>query len=394
MSLVTRDNRVSVKQFASIPALIGLPAIMRSAPSVSVDLNEGCMVTKLVKYTHQLAHFVNAVRTGDSGDIEKIIEELAIIPFEDFTLDSPCNLAFLESYIHTSMDLYAFIAIVPSSSTLDELIQMVKSDNDVRQRAIDRQGLMVYRSLNFTAPCFVNPQYELLALHPEHFLPNGSPLTVYDHATGEYKNYVAARDQCLRETVDPRSRRLPPFHHDAETREDFLHLNVYLVALNAEIKFRRYLEMVRARPPPTPLPDHVLSLMHRTIELVSLLYWRPTPTKGSKGERILAEKLASSRKNPGRASRPDPAKTMERRSSEEWGMEEEEDLQIPSNISAPSRRRQKFHWPEDMDLEARMAYGRALMSGHDGDYDPALYEDAFAIGDAIDTWQQSVSPEN
>lgn len=80
MSLVNRDNRISVKRFASIPALKGLPAIMRSGSSVSgvssfrgpgreVDLNEGCMVTKLFKYTHQLAHFVNAVRAGDPGDV-------------------------------------------------------------------------------------------------------------------------------------------------------------------------------------------------------------------------------------------------------------------------------------------------------------------------------------
>ena len=80
MSLVTKDNRISVKQFAAVPALVGLPAITRPTPTVSsvssfqgpeggVDLNEGCMVTKLVKYTHQLAHFVNAVRAGDPADV-------------------------------------------------------------------------------------------------------------------------------------------------------------------------------------------------------------------------------------------------------------------------------------------------------------------------------------
>jgi hypothetical protein len=179
----------------------------------------------------------------------------------------------------------------------------------------------------FTAPCFDNPQYELVALHPEHFLPKGCPLLVYDHETRTYKNYVAARDRCLRETVDPSSHRLPPFRHravsGASSKPD-----VYLVALNAEIKFRRYLKMVEATPPPTPLPDHVLSLIHRTIELVRLIYWQPTPTKGSKGERVLAQqKLAGE--------------------------------EVPSN----RRRARKFQWPDDWDLEARMAYGRALMGG-------------------------------
>jgi hypothetical protein len=80
MSLVTKDNRISVKQFAAVPALVGLPAITRSTPTVSgvscfggpeggVDLHEGCMVTKLVKYTHQLVHFVNAVHEGDPADV-------------------------------------------------------------------------------------------------------------------------------------------------------------------------------------------------------------------------------------------------------------------------------------------------------------------------------------
>jgi hypothetical protein len=127
MSLVTKDNRISVKQFAAIPALAGLPAITRSAPSVSgvssfqgpedsgVNLNEGCMVTKVIKYTHQLGQFVNAVRGEDPSIVvsrlssqkwlpgliaelpqEKIIDDLAITGLEDFTLNHRSNLAFCE----------------------------------------------------------------------------------------------------------------------------------------------------------------------------------------------------------------------------------------------------------------------------------------------------------
>jgi len=235
MSFLTKDNRISVKKFAAVPALAGLPAIMRSAPSVSgvsscpgpkdsdVDLKEGCMVTKVIKYSHRLVQFVNAVRGEDPSVVvsscplgnvclldeppqKEIIDDLAITPHEEFTLNNPCNLAFLEPSIHASLGLYAFIAITPSASTLEELIQMVQSDNGDRQRDINC-GDLTWRTLCFTAPCFANPQYELVALHPEHFLPNGFPLTVYDHETGTYKNYVAARDRCLRETADPSSQR-------------------------------------------------------------------------------------------------------------------------------------------------------------------------------------------
>ncbi|KAH9988099.1 hypothetical protein BJV74DRAFT_840036 [Russula compacta] len=60
--------------------------------------------------------------------------------------------------------------------------------------------------------------------------------------------------------------------------------NVYLVVLNAELKFRRYLDMLNARPPSTPLPDDILSLMHRTNELVHLLYWWSTYERLERGE--------------------------------------------------------------------------------------------------------------
>jgi len=81
MSLLTKDHRLSVKQFAAVPALLDLPEIQRKPASVSnvssrlssmrggLDLEEGCFITKSVKYTHQVAHMVNAVRTRDPGQL-------------------------------------------------------------------------------------------------------------------------------------------------------------------------------------------------------------------------------------------------------------------------------------------------------------------------------------
>jgi hypothetical protein len=80
MSLLTKQNRLTVKQFASVPALLDLPDIQRAPPTISgissfrgveagIDLSEGCFVTKSVKYTHQLVHWVNAVRSGDDEDL-------------------------------------------------------------------------------------------------------------------------------------------------------------------------------------------------------------------------------------------------------------------------------------------------------------------------------------
>jgi len=179
--------------------------------------------------------------------------------------------------------------------------------------------------------------------------------------TSTYKNYLPARDQCLRESFEPNSPRLPTFRHNSECRDYARRLNIFLVIINAEIKFRRYFEMVRLNPPVTPLPDDVLSLMSRTMELVHLIYWKPVPTKNSPGEMIAASVMASSRRNHGRVARPDPARSIEMGSNEEREMKEDEDTQSPLTTSSRRRRRQ---WLADMDLETRRAYGRAIMSGH------------------------------
>jgi len=78
--IITPENRLTVKNFASVPSVLGLPAIVREPGSVSsssscravggvIDIDEGCMLTKSVMYTHQLAHWVNAVRSGDSSAV-------------------------------------------------------------------------------------------------------------------------------------------------------------------------------------------------------------------------------------------------------------------------------------------------------------------------------------
>jgi hypothetical protein len=83
MSLVTDQRRITVKKFAAVPALLDLDEIQRQPASVSrvssfrgandgVDLDEGCMLTKSVKYTHQLARWVNAVRGGDPSEVVSI----------------------------------------------------------------------------------------------------------------------------------------------------------------------------------------------------------------------------------------------------------------------------------------------------------------------------------
>jgi hypothetical protein len=71
MSMLTPDGRITVRPFSSVPALGELPELrQRPGPLRNnslrhgVDLAKGRIVTKSIRYTHQLAHWVNAVRQG------------------------------------------------------------------------------------------------------------------------------------------------------------------------------------------------------------------------------------------------------------------------------------------------------------------------------------------
>jgi hypothetical protein len=137
--------------------------------------------------------------------------------------------------------------------------------------------------------------------------------------------YVSAEDGSLRQSFSADSPPLPTFHDATKRSNISKKINVFLVILNAEIKFHRYLHMISQTPPRTPLPANVINLMHLTMELVDVLYWKPVPIQGSHGEPIFAEKM---------------------------------------KYSQSVDKKRKFHFPADMDLKARKEYGTALMSGH------------------------------
>ena len=145
--------------------------------------------------------------------------------------------------------------------------------------------------------------------------------------------YVTAEDRCLRESFSSNAPSLPAFHDVTERSGTMERLNVFLVILNAEIKFSRYLHTINQNPPQMPLPPDVLNLMHLTVELVDLLYWHPVPTQGSPGYPVFAERMERLQYNI-----------------------------LPSVIS--TKKKWIPHLSADTDLETRKEHGRALMSGH------------------------------
>jgi hypothetical protein len=137
---------------------------------------------------------------------------------------------------------------------------------------------------------------------------------------------------------------MPAFYHTSEKRNKRHHLNVFFVALNAEIKFRRYLRAIQSDPPVVSLPNDVLDLMRLTKDLIDEIYWELKPGVGTVGEKMIAQAIALNRKSYGEET-------------------EDEDVQL----SGPRKMRKARWvppWPKGADLETRKAYGRAMMGGY------------------------------
>jgi len=208
------------------------------------------------------------------------------------------------------------------------------------------------------ADSFRNPKYELVALYPEHFLPSGRTLAVFDPTTSTTKTYVPSRDRMLREAQDPSSLQLPSFYF---TRgPDELDLNPFLVVLCAGIKFRRFIRDIEASPPLRPLPHGVMQLVNKTIELVDLLYHEIKPRSETRGETILSLRRAQARRNAPRQSRPESLAESDNGIDMSGG----EDGNVGNGGTYQGRTRREFVFPEGASLERRIEIAEALMSGH------------------------------
>ena len=119
---------------------------------------------------------------------------------------------------------------------------------------------------------FSNAQYELVVLHPEHFLLKGSSLTFYSHVNNQLlrPNYVVGHDRMLRQS--PGTMDSPCFLAFCfDVNRSSLSLNDFLVLLNAKIKLQCYRRMGTM----PALPEDIKKLMDKTIKLVDLIYWKP-----------------------------------------------------------------------------------------------------------------------
>ncbi|KAF9485947.1 hypothetical protein BDN70DRAFT_870425 [Pholiota conissans] len=379
--LTSKPTRLTVAPFSQLPAIGALPAITRPPASVAASVagsamsatayvvarDERCLITRSFSYTHERARWISAVR-GDEDrktEVEQFIIGLGIVHSE-FSLDNANNLANLDRVVHKSLDSYALIAVTGTLETLRELSSLIKADNDGRQQYIDRTGIKEPRGFKLFSsnPTFKNPKYQLVALHPEHFLPGGSVFTWYDPVRGTYKTYRPSPDRRLRES--PGDLTMPSFApFSGPTREELFHLNPLLVILNAEIKFRRYLLLP---PPAQPLPEDVLDLITETGKLVDLIYWEVKATPGSAGERMRMKAEEGMRRNEPRPGRP-KRETQAESSEDEFGHGSDGAGDATIRGSGRRGRGRTNPWPEDADTETRKEMGSAMLSGRNLEFD-------------------------
>ncbi|KDR79727.1 hypothetical protein GALMADRAFT_136343 [Galerina marginata CBS 339.88] len=297
----------AVKRYSNVPALYDLPEIVYNQKPVIeegrfvvlqpyswdyANREEGCFVTKEVNYGNRLGYWLNPV--SDSKIRKKMqgtLEKMNIVgKFYDLPVDFELayNRSFFSPSIQSAMDDFGFIAITASSSTLDFLIPMIKSENLRRQAEANERGkTRTTRQIDHSHPCISDPKFELVAMHPHHFLPPGTQLSIFDPKEMVYESYVAAKDGHIRTSVDSWSPRLPCFERNDKNRlsggDLIMQANVFFVILGADIKFRRYFKWADANPASVQrLPEDVVALMRRTMELAALLYQKqPVPEEGS-----------------------------------------------------------------------------------------------------------------
>ena len=118
-----------------------------------------------------------------------------------------------------------------------------------------------------------------MVLHPDQLLPNGSTL-LRRGSDDSYIPYKASSDKILRQVdaasilssrpPDLTALPFPPFRHVTE-RETHQALNVYLVLLNAEIKFQRFARNIGI----DKLHPDMRDIVEQTIRIVDLMYSEP-----------------------------------------------------------------------------------------------------------------------
>ncbi|KAJ8518859.1 hypothetical protein ONZ45_g4099 [Pleurotus djamor] len=232
----------------------------------------GCILTRALDLTNERIHWVAAVRDeAREADKLAIIHLLAhelrvVFDPDSFNLESPENMSLLRIVFLRHHDLYATIAISPSIATLFAFSNWLTQDNQRRQSAVaqghpdpGRSSLQSAVDAGKLKPAeFL---YEIVILHPSHFLVNDESIGIYDGST--WVPYHPSNNLL----VDATGAELPPF------RDTLGGLNPILVNFAAALRYRRFLRVAGNQL----VSPRAQSLAFQSIQLHDLVMWKPSP---------------------------------------------------------------------------------------------------------------------
>ncbi|KAJ6578845.1 hypothetical protein DFH09DRAFT_1449128 [Mycena vulgaris] len=300
--LSTSKNGITERRFWDLPALgpsippvvqadasdSAISTITRSSQRIhtrSPDRREGCLVTRFMNFTNELAHFVSAARTKERQQkiIHLLIFQLKVIPFtatapDRFTLEHPNNMAWLCVELHRHHYNWSTIAISPCLSDMLALAKWFSDDNVRRQRLIDCYGRDPGRdSVDY---CFksvtLKNKFQLTILHPRHFRPNPEESLYILGPDGHSKPYWASTEGVLK---DKDGVPLPPF--SLSSRTSSTQLNPLLVNFTSALRFRRLKWMDPNLMSNFSSATH--DVINASLELYSTVMWTPVLPKQEEG---------------------------------------------------------------------------------------------------------------
>ncbi|KAF4618075.1 hypothetical protein D9613_012655 [Agrocybe pediades] len=212
-----------------------------------ISPTEGCFITKQPGCLFENVYWVKP-DARQRYKVASYLHDLSLVRL-NFSLNDASNIAPLDRNLHYAFDTLGVFAVTCAKETLKALIDL------------------------FNKPPFTDAKYELVLLHPDHFLPQeGNALRVFTEDGNDLsgKMYFVSPDGALREGRDNTQPLLPPFTSNRGRAEKDI-LNPFLVVLNAEIAFRRF----REEPHRHVLCQDYNEVIDLTIDLMDKIYFQP-----------------------------------------------------------------------------------------------------------------------
>jgi hypothetical protein len=183
---------------------------------------------------------------------------------------------------------------------------------------------------------FKGAKYDLILLHPKHFLPNGAPLPIFNQTTNQWVCYTVQDG----ELKDSSGNRLAPFEDPAgATRSQGL--NPLFFTINAFLKIESHETKYTSQ-----FPRHTLQIIDLVKKLYDLIYFLPTPQPGTRGRAIdeVAEAEAAeaeagkNKKDTKPVGNPRTGSSLASGSGSSGGLEESEETEefITTHLTAKS----------------------------------------------------------